>query len=114
MKEDLELNRCLKDKLEAHGSFRLRPETLALSAQGPAPARGVLAPLGRVRVWPALLAASLTLVLALGVWLRPAAHDPLSEAIAFLAEADGVELTAGESPADLLMAWQEAPCQEWL
>lgn len=95
MIEDNELNTRLRDALEADGAFAYRPRRKSL-------------------VWgvPVLLAASVTLVVALNIVFAPsAAADPVSEAIGLLSAADGFEPTGVVNQAELLAAWQEAPLE---
>lgn len=100
MIEDESLNRCVKAALESGEPFHIR---LPL-AERPR------------RSWrwsvPALAAASVAL--AVVVWVTvPPRPDPMADAIALLSEADGVEVVPGErvSSAELLLAWQDAPCR---
>ena len=103
MIEDEALNRCVKAALEAGGPFGLRRPRA-----------------GRRRLFwrwaaPTLAAASVAVALALRVMVS-AEPDPLADAIALLSEADGVEVVSEESAssAELLLAWQDAPCRGWL
>lgn len=104
MNEDLELNRVLRAALESRGAFAvprfIEPRKTA----------------SRRRVWPwagaTLLAASLTLAVMFEAHLDSVRVRSVEEAIALMAEVDGVELEAGASAVELLAAWQEAPCAE--
>lgn len=97
MSEDLVLNGLVRAALEEGGAFDFRQ------------------PQRRPRLLPwavsSLLAASLTVVAAMRAWVAPPRSDVLAGAIAFLSEADGVEIEAGD-PAEMLLDWQEAPL--WL
>lgn len=104
MNEDLELNRVVRAALESRGAFA-------------APRFGELrkdAPHRRAWTWAGatLLAASLTLAVMFEVHLESARVRSVGEAIALMAEVDGVKLEAGASAVELLAAWQEAPCAE--
>lgn len=96
MNEDPVLAALVSDALRADGPFEFR-----------LPRRRPVLP------WAmsSLLAASVAVVVALQVWMTPTKTDVLSETIAFLSEADGVEIEAGD-PSEMLLAWQEAPL--WL
>lgn len=93
MIEDLELNALVREALEEGG-------TLTLRSRRP------------VWVWgvSSLLAASMALVVVIRA-LVPSAADPLSDAIALLSEADGVDQYSAADGAALLAAWQEAPLE---
>ena len=103
MIEDEALNRCVKAALEAGGPFGFRRSRARR----------------RRLFWrwavPTLAAASLAVALALRVTMS-VEPDPLADAIALLSEADGVDVEPVEntSSAELLLAWQDAPCRGWL
>ena len=77
----------------------------------------------RRRLWrgaaPALLAATVALVVAFQSWLSVRSglgDDAVKGAIELLCEMDGFanSNTDGFTAADLLLAWQEAPCRDLL
>ena len=97
MNEDRVLESLVRDALESEGAFEFR-----------LPRRRRLA-----LPWAmsSLLAASVAGAVALHAWVVPPKADAIADAIAFLSEADGVEIEAGD-PSEMLLAWQEAPL--WL
>ena len=97
MSEDRVLNGLVKESLEEAGAFEL-----SLPRQ-----QSTILP------WAAstLLAASMAIVVVMQAWVAPPKVDVLVGAIAFLSEADGVEIESGD-PAEMLFDWQEAPL--WL
>lgn len=104
MNEEKELYRVVRAALESRGAFaapRFVESRIVAS---------------RRRAWSwggaTLLAASLTLAVMFEAHLDSARADSVGEAIALMAEVDGVELEAGASAVELLAAWQEAPCAE--
>lgn len=96
MNEEQILEQLVRDALESDGAFAFR-----------APRRRPILPW----VVSSLLAASVAVAVALHAWVAPVRPDPLAATIAFLSEADGVEIDAGETT-EMLVAWQEAPL--WL
>ena len=99
MEEDLEFNRFIRDALESKGEFRVARKAWRTHFSC------------RWSV-PALLAAAFALVAILQTTFAPRA-DRVSDAIRLLSLAEELEVD-GSSPADLLLAWQDAPCQEVL
>lgn len=99
MEEDLEFNRFIKDALESREDLHL----LHSVARRPSIWRWVV---------PALAAASLALTAILHTTFSSSA-DQVSDAIRLLAMVDELEVD-GKTPTDLLLAWQDAPCAEFL
>ena len=97
MSEDCVLNGLVKASLEEAGAFELSLPRRRLT----------------ILSWAvsSLLAASVAIVVAMQVWVVPPKVDVLVGAIAFLSEADGVEIDSGD-PAEMLFDWQESPL--WL
>ncbi len=97
MSEDRVLNSLVKASLEEAGAFELH-----------LPRRQ-----STILPWAisSLLAASVAIAVALQAWVVPPKVDALVGAIAFLSEADGVEIAPGD-PAEMLYDWQESPL--WL
>lgn len=99
MIEDKELNRILKEALEAQGAFAPREK-----------ARTRFTP----RYWapPMLLAASLAIVAGFQILLTPSSNS-IETAISLLSSADELDFDAKSfsSPEEMLLAWQEAPYQ---
>ena len=99
MEEDLEFNRFIKSALESEASIGL----LRSAERRPSVLRWVV---------PALAAASLALTAILHTTFSSSA-DQVSDAIRLLAMVDELEVD-GKTPTDLLLAWQDAPCAEFL
>ena len=100
MDEDLELNRLVKLALESREPFRLASSCGA-----------VRRPVLRWGV-PSLLAATLALAAVFRTTLS-LPSDRVSDAIRLLSAVEGTDLECeGESPAELLLAWQDAPCRD--
>lgn len=99
MVEDIEFNAILKDALEEGGAFEVG---------------GVTRHRAKAIYWasPLLLAASLAIITAFRVHLTTP-PDTLSEALSFLSEAYEVELDSAATPAEQLLAWQDAPCADF-
>lgn len=86
----------------------------ALESKGPLEIRQVRPSIFRWAV-PTLLAASLTVMAVFQVTF-PVRTDALTETICLLSEVEGIDLAdyETETAAELLLAWQDAPCVEWL
>ena len=117
--EDLEIERAVKSALE--DGVGVNTEDLCrivAFAEREAKVR-----VTRRRLWrgaaPALLAATVALAVAFPAWLSVQSgrgEDAVKGAIELLCEMDGVadSDTEGFTTAELLLAWQEAPCRDLL
>lgn len=122
MNEDEKLNAFVKAALEE--GVAVSPERLAALEACAAKVVGERGKRGVSRLLPAmawLVAAAFVVVLAFPVMMNPkpsavASDEPVTSVIALFLEAEGAELDdiALASPAEALMAWQEAPCEEVL
>lgn len=65
---------------------------------------------------PTMLAASLAVILSFGVAQRERGVVRVTDAIGLLCEMDGIarEDLGEVSTEELILAWQEAPCRDWL
>ena len=117
--EDLEIERAVKSALEDSGGVNTEElHRIVAFAEREAKVR-------RERRWlwrgaiPALLAATVALVVAFRSWLpvrSGRSEDAVKGAIELLCEMDGFADadTEGFTTAELLLAWQEAPCLDVL
>lgn len=123
MNEDEKLNAFVKAALEE--GVAVSPKRLAALEACAAKVVGERGKRGVSRLLPAmawLVAAAFVVVLAFPVIMmnpKPSAvvsDEPVTSVIALFLEAEGAELDdiALASPAEALMAWQEAPCEEVL
>lgn len=95
MEEDLKFNRFIKDALEERDAF-------APPVRGASWFRWSL---------PALMAASFAAVAIFQSTFSQNANQRVDDTIQLLSLADGIEVE-GDSTAELLLAWQDAPCRE--
>ena len=117
--EDLEIERAVKSALEDSGGVNTEDlHRIVAFAEREAKVR-----VTRRRLWrgaaPALLAATVALVVAFQSWLSVRSgrgEDAVKGAIELLCEMDGFadSDTVDFTTAELLLAWQEAPCRDLL
>ena len=117
--EDLEIERAVKSALEDSSGVNTEElHRIVAFAEREAKVR-----VTRRRLWrgaaPALLAATVALVVAFQSWLSVRSgrdEDAVKGAIELLCEMDGFadSDTEGFTTAELLLVWQEAPCPDVL
>jgi len=102
MEEDLQFNRFVKTALESREPFRFVP---CASVHRRVFLRWSI---------PALLAATFAVIAVFHAAVS-APVDRVANVIRLLSEIDGVDLAESDvSSADLLLAWQDAPCRDLL
>ena len=117
--EDVEIERAVRSALEDSGGVNAEElHRIVAFAEREAKVR-----VTRRRLWrgaaPALLAATVALVVAFQSWLSVRSgrgEDAVKGAIELLCEMDGFadSDTGGFTTAELLQVWQEAPCMDVL
>lgn len=118
MTEDLEIENLVKGALEADVAVGAN----VLQALESAAVRAAAARRSRWQTWlwgGLLVAASLTVAAVFGNFLfRSTASDGMAgvrDAVGLLCAVDGLdEDLASFPPGEMLLAWQDAPCADWL